>query len=784
MPKKTLIFASILLNVVLLYLSAHTVFDNSIWLGEDNQYKKNKNYIYNEFTRGEDLVIAIDLASDFFEAKYVNIFKELTKDLEEADGVVDVKNPLSVTTIIQHKGVMEIITFQDALEEGIIPNLKAYKKRFTESSYYGQLISKDYSKIALVIKIEAPLAEYNYQRRDNILKLTHNLLSKYLGIGQRDTQLSLDTVAKSKPASLHWTGEVALNHTLAKFAERDLSITLPLVLFLLFIFLYFVFRRLLEVIGILYISITVVTLSFATFVIFGFPMTAISISLPVLILSIAIADSIHIFNRWYEISTKISDVKLALKQTISETWSPCLVTSITTGIGFGCFYFSELIPLQNFGLVSLLVILSSYFIIVSYTWLFIYIFKERLKKDKIDLHPRLGEFLSVTYRKFTAPYRYYILTFFLLLMGASFYCLQFVRTETNFLDVFFKKSSTMYQDFEFVDAHLGGTGSVDIIVRAKDENGMEKLVSQEFVEKARIELSKHESINYIRSYLTPLKMLHKEFLKDLKSTTKNDLPKTQEQLSQEILFLEFSRGDNKNDVLSSYLDFDYNNSRIHIQTPNLDSAAAGKIKEHIKMTLNKLGASHNTKRDTIKKKGVYEYAIGGGSVYFQRLGDYVISTQLISILVTLGVIWIIFIIIFRFKLATIGVLINALPILLSCALIIYLDIPFDFATVLISSVSFGMCVDDTIHFLHFYKLQKKVSSNFHDCISNVIRKIGQPIFFTSVLFSSGFIVFVISDLVILIKFGVFTVITLIFAFIANVIVLPAILQLMDKHSFK
>ena len=781
--KIILLLASLTFNGLLIFLTLGTKFDNSIWLPEQNPHKKNKDYLYTEFTRGEDLVIAINLGVDFFQERFIAHLSKITKELEEEEGVVEVKNPLSATTIIQHDKIMQVLSFEEALEQKIIPDLAAYKRRFTQSEYYGQLLSKDYQKLAIVIKIEAPLAEYNYERRDKIRKAARRILDSNLQDSLK-SHLYKDEKDKRGIGSIYWTGEVVLNHALAQYTERDLLLLLPVLFVLLFILLYFVFGRLFEVLAILYIALSVLALSFAAFVLRGYPMTAISISLPILILVVAIADAIHIFKRWDTLSAEISDHSEGLRRTVQETWMPCLLTSVTTAVGFGSFYFSELIPLRNFGEISLIVILLAYFIIVSHTWFFIYFYGERLQKKDGELYPRLGHFLEASYTSFTSPGRHFILAFFLLLIAVSAYSFRFIRTETNFLDVFFKKSSTIYQDFNYVDEELGGTGAVDILLSARTKEAFKNIESLHFIEAAQKDLSAYKQTKHMRSYLTPLRMVHKEFAIDIgeKKNTRN-LPHSPEQLAQELLFLEFSRGDQKNDVLSAYIDFDYTNSRIHLQTPNLDSSASKRITLYIKEHLDKLGAVHNDNREKKgEKPAKYEYAISGGSIYFQILGDYVINTQLFSILITLGIIWLLFTIEFRFKLATLGVLANTIPILLTCSIIIYLDIPFDFATVLISSVSFAMCVDDSIHFLHLYNIRKKEFPNFDERIKHVIHNIGQPILFTSVLFSCGFLVFALSELVILIKFGVFTLLSLVFAFVANIIVLPALLKLTDNKS--
>ena len=263
--------------------------------------------------------------------------------------------------------------------------------------------------------------------------------------------------------------------------------------------------------------------------------------------------------------------------------------------------------------------------------------------------------------------------------------------------------------------------------------------------------------------------MHKEFRPEQAKISKDLLPETSDELSQILLFLEFSRGDSKNDVLSSYIDFDYTHTRMHLRTPDLSSAKIPKLREFIEKTLKEV-------------QNPFPIILTGTNIFFEALGEYVVDAQILSLGITLSIIAFLFICIFGIKLGILGTLTNIFPIAFTLGSISFLGVPFDFATVLIASVSFGLCVDDTIHYLHFYLMQKKKGLPFRDQIYNSTHTLGRPIFFTSLLFALGFLVFVFSDLMILIKFGVFTALSLSLAFASTVLFLPAMLALFDSQS--
>ena len=92
--------------------------------------------------------------------------------------------------------------------------------------------------------------------------------------------------------------------------------------------------------------------------------------------------------------------------------------------------------------------------------------------------------------------------------------------------------------------------------------------------------------------------------------------------------------------------------------------------------------------------------------------------------------------------------------------------PFDFATVLISSVTLGLCVDDTIHWMHYFQMAKREGDPAPAISASSV--MFKPLFLTSIILGLGFGVLGIANLVILQKFGLFTMIAIGLAFLADI----------------
>ena len=818
------------------------------------------------------------MKESFFQDKYIELFSEIASAIEKVDSILEVESPLLATTIIrtesegnqqgENSGIIDVLSYKEALEEGFISDLADYKERFSQSDYHGTLLSKDYTKVATVLKVKFIMhePEYNLAQRALAIQETQRIIQ------EKTAELGIHIPQNQ----WYFSGDVSLQHFLTKYTRMEFFILLSIVFALILIFLYFIFRKILPTLLLLYTAFTVCNLTISLFVFNDYPISPIGLTLPILILVIVIADVFHILKRWEVLSIQVKDRSRVLSLTLKQTWFPCFLTSLTTSVGFASFYFTEIVPLKQFSELSMIAILLAYLAMMLHSFFFLGAFGKLFlskyakaanqtsgEKKVFDLpkeavsagHPYLHGFLTWAHA-FSEKYYKAIASAVVILITLGIFSLQFARTETNFLDVFFKKSSPIYQDFLFIDEHLSGTGSIDILLFPKaitgqdkqskenestkseestettfieEEQGSDTVFSdsapgeteeaEESVETTFIEeeqgsdavfsdsalgeteeaeespvqetqesksfneieifqslkgfekdILPYELINTVQSYINPVRMMHQDGYNQ-----KTEVPESTAALNQELFTLELSRSEKKNDVLSPYLNFDYSKARIHIQTPNLNSNASRIVQQNI--------------HENIQLPEGYDYLLTGLSVYFQVLGDYVLDTQLLSAAITLLFVFIIFYYCFRLKLAVLGFIVNFLPLLLTIASVILLNIPFDFATILIFSVSFGLCVDDAIHFLHYYHKKEasnkaRTFQNFQIHVKETLLIVGQPIFFTSLLFGLAFIVFAYANLVLLIKFGLFTLISLALALASNTIILPALLFCFDKPRKK
>ena len=335
------------------------------------------------------------------------------------------------------------------------------------------------------------------------------------------------------------------------------------------------------------------------------------------------------------------------------------------------------------------------------------------------------------------------------------------KSESNSLDVFFKPDSEMYRAFTLVDDELGGSGVVSMIFASDMQDYYRQIDPFNEVRALETQLASLAQVNTVDSYTKPVGQIHRALVND-----GTQYPQTDEQLAQEILFSEWSRSAESRDVLADTVNFGFDAKHVRAHTPNLSSTKLEALVREI-----------DGQRRALNPQALPEVIYSGHSVFFGQLSGYILETQLVTIILTFCFIFVILMLEFDFRLAMAGMLACSLPILITMGSIAALGLPFDFETVIIASVTMGLSIDDTIHILHRYRfhlVDEHLSQ--YQSLRQALFIPGRPIVQSTFLFCFGAGVFLISDLVMLQRFAIFTMLGLVLALLGAVLLLPSLLS--------
>ncbi len=721
--KKILFYtSSLLLLTILIFGARKTQFDNTRWLPNEHPVEKTKLEIQKIFQQNESLLVSLEFKETFFSPQNIQTLRELSAELLKIPAIQKVQNPLRLKNSFKRESLVEFISFDEALEKKVLKNEKDFKEEFEKNPFARRFLSPDHKSV--LISLDIPVD----------LKMKDRLSFRQKSIDQVRAVLNASSV------SYRLAGELYLNSILDHENRSNLVQLLPLAFFILLFFLILYYRSFF----ILYVSLSCscicVFACLNLFILLGKSMSISAVVVPLLLFSIAISDSLHIFEKW-----KFTDSK---KELFQKIWKPCLLTSLSSAFGFGVFATSELLPLKDLGIMGAISISLSYFFVVGYTYSAICFFPEAAKK--VSKTPKLlamqEPFLKILSKhkiKRAISYALFLL---------SFLTFPFAFSESNLLDIFFSDQDRIYQDFSFIDSNLGGTGRLNLLFRNQEKDYFKGIGRFEKISKLQTQLQKDPQILSSFTYVDPLQILHTSLRSD-----QSLLPETQEALEQEILFLEFSRSDASEDVLTPYTNFDYNLLRLEINTPNLNSRSIKNLMDRIDVYL----------------KMPHEFA--GSSFYFFSLNEYVLQTQTISILAGLTMLFFVLYLSYGLKNALAGFVATALPLSLVIACVILLGRPFDLSTVLIASICMGLSIDNSIHLIHTYEHQKVKDWR------EVFRQSFPVLSLVFGLFFLSFLSFLLSNLVMLRNFGFYCALMMFFSWIANFTILPAFLNFHEEQ---
>jgi predicted RND superfamily exporter protein len=178
----------------------------------------------------------------------------------------------------------------------------------------------------------------------------------------------------------------------------------------------------------------------------------------------------------------------------------------------------------------------------------------------------------------------------------------------------------------------------------------------------------------------------------------------------------------------------------------------------------------------------YDVTITGSSVVFLNGTKFLLKNLMLSLLLVIILISIFMAWMFNsFRMVVVSIIPNLIPLLLTGAIMGYFGIALKPSTILVFSIAFGISVDDTIHFLAKYRQELLVNNwNIKKSVLSALNETGVSMFYTSVVLFFGFFIFVASDFGGTIALGLLVSITLLFAMLSNLLLLPALLLSLEK----
>ncbi|MBT6568370.1 MAG: MMPL family transporter [Flavobacteriales bacterium] len=745
--------------LILLGIVATTLFWASQWQYMQFTYseanllpdKHPENVRYQKFldTFGEEgnlIVIALQDTA-FFQADKLNAWEKLNQKLTafpEIESVLSVENLQGLTKNTQ-KERFDLVPLLDSTSRDQ-KTLNQFKQRlFLELPFYKDLLfNPETGTIRSLVYMKKDVVN-TAARKDFIFK---NLIPE------------VERFEKSEQSDLRVSGMPYVRTLNAQNIVDEIGLFVLFATLLTSLIFFLFFRSFRATFISLLVVLIGVMWAFGVLGFLRYEITVLTALIPPLIIVIGVPNCIFLINKYQLEVAKHGNKAKSLQRVITKIGNATLMTNLTTASGFATFILTNSKILKEFGIVASLNIIGIFLLSLLMIPI-VYSFLPRpnskhLKHLKNKWMERIvREMETIVRHKKIAVYSVALIGLVLGIIG-----IYQIKISGSLIEDMPKKAA-FFDDIVFFENEFNGIVPLEISIDAKRPRGIYSLSTLRRINRL------HETIAEIPELSTPVSIVNA--YKYAKQAYYNgnvnyyQLPSPQE--NRFILpYINNASGDGN--LLTNYVDSTGQLARITTFMRDVPTDRMEQIEADL---LKAIGKIFPEKRFTVE--------MTGKSLLFLKGTHYLIKNLFLSLLLAVVLIALFMAYMFRStKMIVVSLIPNLLPLIITAGVMGYTGIPLKPSTILVFSIAFGISVDDTIHFLAKYR-QELIDSDWKikRSVYAALKETGISMFYTSVVLFFGFIVFMSSNFGGTRALGGLVAVTLMFAMLANLVLLPSLL---------
>ena len=622
----------------------------------------------------------------------------------------------------------------------------------------GLLLSKDGTTQIMVLQLSSS-SEMPLPDQIALIDQIRSILDE-TGLGQK---------------GVHIAGLVISQGSMFAEISRAFLIYFPIGLVLIFTIVYLLFQRvsvvmMTGVIG----SIAILWGVGATAIVFGKPSVLVAAA-PLVIFVISTSDIIHLTTAYKLELAAGHDRDNALRTTMREVGGACILTSITTFVGFLSLMLVPAPSMRHLGLAVAVGVAAALLIALTVVPIWFSFMRPLPTGDQGRLVSTSNQLIAsfVTGCQYVSlRHSATVVTTCVVLLVVGLACMTQMHIDADFPQRFPKGHSTR-TSIEFFNQQLSGIATVEVFLQSEDESLLQPEVLQALdrVEKrisAMPEVSEVYSI--VALYRTADRMLLFRSTRDAEESgiaLGEQLPETL--VAAETSMKLFRKVDQKR--LKSLIDDANLHTRLSIRMRPTGYMEVSDVADRIDtMVRDELAEEELTKKIRIDTSG--SYPIVGRVVRIiaqKQLQGLLTCFVAVTIIMALGI--------RSLRTAVLAQVPNILPAVLLLGVLGISLSTIDTDMLGIPTVALGIAVDDTIHFLHRYKLQKAKYGDRLTALNETFAYTGRAIMQTTVILCIGFLPFALSSFLTVWMLGTYLVFTLVCAVLGDLLLLPAMIKL-------
>ena len=492
--------------------------------------------------------------------------------------------------------------------------------------------------------------------------------------------------------------------------------------------------------------------------------TILSTSMPIILLTIANSDGVHIVARFKREMRVHKNPKKSINNTLNKLRAPIFLTSLTTAIAFLSMVFSPIPHMLGYGVVIAFGVIWAWLLSTTLLPSLIIVKKWDIKSKTFNQNSFIeNQIKSLSQKIINRPKK--ILVFSFLVAAISFIGIWFIKVEVNVIK-FFKEDTSIRESTDFIDNEM--SGSMNLTIRAKgDFENMENILLLDALEKKISEIPNLSEIKKIISYPYIVREAYKIEKESFGEFNDIVYPTTNEEL--EVLYTTISSYNDSR--ISSIINEDQNTTIISAQMQTVSTQKASDISDLINSEISQFKKDFNTD---------IEFETTGLLVFLKEFVSMVVQSALISISISIFIIFIVsFIFYKKFSWAILSIIPLLTAIILNFGIMGLIGVELSHLTALLTSIIIGVGVDFSIHYISDYRHKIKENVPIHDRSLKTSQDVGYPIML-DVVSNLGFIALLFSAIIPLNYMGALMVFAMISTSFGALTILSSIIEILKR----
>jgi len=563
------------------------------------------------------------------------------------------------------------------------------------------------------------------------------------------------------PVKIYLNGMVMMNNSFMESSMHDMGTLVPAMYLIIIIMMLVLVRSFTATIATIFVLAFSVMTGMGLAGWLGILLTPPSSSATTIIMTLAVADSIHLIVSMMDGMRKGLDKRSAIVEALRINFSPIFLTSLTTAIGFLSMNASDSPPFHDLGNITAMGVMAAFVLSVTFLPAMLAVLPIRAKVGKTRFSLGMDKFSG-----FVIANPRSIMVVSLLVSVVILAMIPRNDLNENFVK-YFDKSTSFRADTDFASEHLTGMYQLQFSLPSGESNGVS---NPEFLRKTKAFVDwmrAQPEVDHVSSITDTFQRLNMSLHGDDPAWYK--LPEQRDLAAQYLLLYELSLPYGLD--MNNQLNVDKSSTQIMAMLKNMTTRELREVTKRSEQWL--VDNAPDMQATGVGPSIMFAY-ISERNIK-SMLGGTIIALLLISVLITIAL--------RSIKIGFISLLPNLLPAGLAFGVWGLVVGEVNMAAAMVAGMSLGIVVDDSIHFLSKYlRARREDGLDAEAAVRYAFSSVGIAIIVTSVILVAGFMVLAQSTFALNSEMALLTSIAIAAALIADFFLLPVLLLRLDSGS--